>query len=752
MADKHFKVKNNVQVSELTTAGPVTVDANGVLASHTTLAIDKGGTGQTTAANAINALLPSQTNNTNKVLASNGTNVSWVNNGAAYQTSAPSSPNVGDLWVDSDETGDSLDPYIIRRKTITATAGQTVFTTDVTFTDGYEQVYYNGVLLVRTTDYTTSGGTNTVTLLQGASAGDTIEIIASTPINAINTPILTGPNTFTGNQTFNDSSGITRFTINHPGELMVGQGMSTNGAAIEVGLGRTGNGPSYVDLIGDTTYTDYGFRVLRGAAGANAPSSILHRGVGDLNITTQEAAAILLKTSNTERMRIDSNGQVGIGPIVTGTFNKGLSINSEAGQYAGILLVNNSTGTTNSDGTAMYISNSNFVINNREASDISILTNNIQRIGISSNGTMALNAPSGATSPTDYAWLGLNGGPVSIRDILANGGEASDWPVPSLSIYSFDNYNENTMLSFLYRDDTNYMTDFSKWNFRLSDSAGSITSSTSSTNLKFGGPGSLIFLTGNAERMRLRSDGHLWLGSVGDANWHLAVSDSTANAGAFLSTTSTQALAGLFEVTNGSYGNVVLKLQANRAATSAYSFIQALSGGTADAEFNIRGDGQAYADGSWNAGGADYAEYFEWEDGNINNEDRRGYSVCLIQDKIKIAEENDTVIGVISGNPSVVGDSAWNKWNGKYLVDRFGSYIMEDYEVEDEKGNTVIQKRRKINPEYNDEQEYVSRENRPEWGIVGLMGKLRLRKGQVTGAGWIKMKDIDEDTEEWLVK
>jgi hypothetical protein len=197
MADKHFKVKNNVQVSDLTTAGPVTVDANGVLNSHSTLAIDKGGTGQTTAANAINALLPSQTSNTSKILGTDGTNVTWVNPGASYQTSAPSNPVTGQLWVDSDETADSLDPYIIRRKTITATAGQTVFTTDVVFTDGYEQIYYNGVLLVRTTDYTTSGGTNTVTLLQGASAGDTIEIISSTPINLINTVTTNSANTIT---------------------------------------------------------------------------------------------------------------------------------------------------------------------------------------------------------------------------------------------------------------------------------------------------------------------------------------------------------------------------------------------------------------------------------------------------------------------------------------------------------------------------------------------------------------------------
>jgi hypothetical protein len=32
------------------------------------------------------------------------------------------------------------------------------------------------------------------------------------------------------------------------------------------------------------------------------------------------------------------------------------------------------------------------------------------------------------------------------------------------------------------------------------------------------------------------------------------------------------------------------------------------------------------------------------------------------------------------------------------------------------------------------------------------MGKLRLRKNQIVGAGWIKMDDISEQVEEWLVK
>ena len=181
MSDKDFKVKNKLQVKGITSPGPITSDSSGNIDSVEYIATQYGGTGTSTSPNSGQILYSSSGTN----YAPTTLNTLDVK-GSAYQTSAPSNPVTGQLWVDSDETGDSLDPYIIRRKTITATAGQTVFTTDVVFTDGYEQIYYNGVLLVRTTDYTTSGGTNTVTLLQGASAGDTIEIISSTPINLVN--------------------------------------------------------------------------------------------------------------------------------------------------------------------------------------------------------------------------------------------------------------------------------------------------------------------------------------------------------------------------------------------------------------------------------------------------------------------------------------------------------------------------------------------------------------------------------------
>ena len=83
---------------------------------------------------------------------------------------------------------------------------------------------------------------------------------------------------------------------------------------LELGTGRATSGFAYVDLVGDTTYTDFGLRVIRlGSGGANAFSQINHRGTGNFDIITQEAAPLTFSTTSLERMRIISSGNVGIG-------------------------------------------------------------------------------------------------------------------------------------------------------------------------------------------------------------------------------------------------------------------------------------------------------------------------------------------------------------------------------------------------------------------------------------------------------
>ena len=65
-----------------------------------------------------------------------------------------------------------------------------------------------------------------------------------------------------------------------------------------------------MDLIGDTTYTDYGLRVIRGNTGANAVSQILHRGTGSCDLMTQESASLNIYTASVKRLEFDPNGAI----------------------------------------------------------------------------------------------------------------------------------------------------------------------------------------------------------------------------------------------------------------------------------------------------------------------------------------------------------------------------------------------------------------------------------------------------------
>lgn len=78
MSDKSFKVKSGLTVPALSTAGIVKTDSSGVISSSATLAISEGGTGQTTAATALNALLPLQTTKDNYFLQTNGVSPQWT--------------------------------------------------------------------------------------------------------------------------------------------------------------------------------------------------------------------------------------------------------------------------------------------------------------------------------------------------------------------------------------------------------------------------------------------------------------------------------------------------------------------------------------------------------------------------------------------------------------------------------------------------------------------------------------------------
>jgi hypothetical protein len=240
-------------------------------------------------------------------------------------------------------------------------------------------------------------------------------------------------------------------------------------------------------------------------------------------------------------------------------------------------------------------------------------------------------------------------------------------------------------------------------------------------------------------------------------------------------------------------GNNLMFLNASgRSSSNGFDFFHTQTGadGPADSQHLLLGDGTSKQDGgtAWTAG-ADYAEYFETVDGNAIG---AGVTVKLVDDKVQACESDDTPIGVVRpiGASACVGNTAWNRWINKYLVDDYGVSVQEEYTITQwidgknaDGGNNDIQyhtdkipegvtvpedatvisvegdgrlkgqklKRRKLNPDFDESKTYVSRDDREEWVIVGLLGQIQINKGQPTG-NWIKMKDVSDTVEMYFVK
>jgi len=167
--------------------------------------------------------------------------------------------------------------------------------------------------------------------------------------------------------------------------------------------------------------------------------------------------------------------------------------------------------------------------------------------------------------------------------------------------------------------------------------------------------------------------------------------------------------------------------------------------------FRVNYIGATYGLSAFNASGADFAEFHEWVDGNKNGEDRVGYFVTNKGKQIEFAKENDFIIGVISGNPCLVGNSD-EDWTNKYLKDDFGRFIYEDAEeeieqIDSESGKIIIVKtgsvvkngKLKLNPNYDNSKEYTERKERNEWDYVCKRGMIAVKDDGTCKVGkWCK--------------
>lgn len=190
----------------------------------------------------------------------------------------------------------------------------------------------------------------------------------------------------------------------------------------------------------------------------------------------------------------------------------------------------------------------------------------------------------------------------------------------------------------------------------------------------------------------------------------------------------------------------------NKTGVSSAALL-AIGNGTGDSArsnaMRIKDDGSVYAQKNFNPNGADYAEWFEWADGNPSDEDRVGYFVTLEGNKIRQAGAEDDVLGIVSGTAGVVGDSHEEDWHRRFMTDAFGRLLRQTVEIpaqEDENGCEIIPGYTTewfvVNPEWDAEEAYVPRSERSEWDIVGLMGKLYVRDdGTAAAGGYVKPSD-----------
>jgi len=212
-------------------------------------------------------------------------------------------------------------------------------------------------------------------------------------------------------------------------------------------------------------------------------------------------------------------------------------------------------------------------------------------------------------------------------------------------------------------------------------------------------------------------------------------------------------------------------------------------GSSNDGAFTVQNDGTLVADNATISTPADYAEYFESTDDSAIP---AGTTVLLENGKVRASKNSETPMGVIRppGASTTVGNAAPMNYYSKYKRDVFGAHIYEEYtgiawtdsegeyhnypsdripndltppddaeiithEILPEGYEVFPQRkltRRITNPDYDPSKTYVSREDRDEWNIVGLLGQVTILKGQLTASSWIKMWDIDSSHEMWFIK
>ena len=169
-------------------------------------------------------------------------------------------------------------------------------------------------------------------------------------------------------------------------------------------------------------------------------------------------------------------------------------------------------------------------------------------------------------------------------------------------------------------------------------------------------------------------------------------------------------------------------------------------------------------------------EYFEFLDGNPDNEDRLGMTVVVEDGKIRQALKDEIPFGVVCRAAVIVG-SVEDYTNSKYIRDEFGriqvnsmnvyvravpntttntgSTKIELYPVDQVPEGIEVQEQNKtvveipqVNPFYDDTKTVM---NSLKWACVCIFGKIPVKNDQIVDPRWIKIKSFDK-INEYIIK
>ena len=347
----------------------------------------------------------------------------------------------------------------------TATAGQTTFTgaddnsLTLTYTAGSAIITVNGAVMEVGVDVTATTGTSIV-LAQAALVGDEVNIYAFATFNIANTYTqaevdafavkLTGNQTVAGVKTFSSSpvvAGLTdsgNLTFTGTGNRILGDFSNATFSNRVWFQTSASNSPTSIGVIPSGTSTssslhaysssspDNSSRIRIVADGAAPSISFISDASG-----TGTSLPMTFVTGGSERLRIDTSGNCGIGtnspnakveifkdgaPASSGNMNTGVVVAAAAGSYA----INIGA---NSSGAYTWI-NSAFQNNSGTASPLAFMTGATERMRIDSSGKLIVSsgaAYSVAIEQGNQITYSRN----SANYIVANGGASSSITVQS---------------------------------------------------------------------------------------------------------------------------------------------------------------------------------------------------------------------------------------------------------------------------------------------------------------------------------